>query len=309
MLYSQDVVHSALRDIDVMTLYYKSFDLAQTHDTIFITCFLAHLKAGTGDNNEANRAGMVTSAMTYIRTHNLPDNKIFMGDLNLYTSNEQAYKNLVYEYNGIQYFFDPIQREGNWNNNYDFRDVHTQSTHASNSPCFASGGLDDRFDIIMSSEALLQGTDKMQLLSNTYHALGNDGNHFNMNINEMPNNSAPGEVLDALFGMSDHLPVLTKIAVEATVGLDESNSDITAIRFQNPSPGLFNVNITLIKPQMIKMGIYDIFGRLVFSQNQYFGQEYISTSLSLNHLADGTYVLHLMDEKSNSISRKFVLKK
>ncbi len=309
-LYKQDVVHSSVRDIDVYTLYYNSEDLAQTHDTIFITCFVAHLKAGNSSSNASSRASMVSTAMTYIRTHDLPENMLFMGDFNVYTNNEQAYKNLIYNYNGIQYFFDPIDREGSWNNNSSYSDVHTQSTHSQNVTCFASGGLDDRFDFIMSSESLLQGTKGMKFLTETYEALGNDGQHYNKSINASPTNtSAPSSIISALYSMSDHLPILAKIKVDATLGINENLSAISSIRFQNPCTGDFHLNIQLKKPQAIKLEIYNVFGQLLISENIASSNNILSYFISLNHLIDGAYVLKLTDEENKTSSRKFILKK
>jgi len=309
-LYSQDVVHASVRDIDVYTLYYNSSDLSQTHDTIFLTCFVAHLKAGNSSSDANTRASMVTTAMTYIRTHDLPENMLFMGDFNVYTSNEQAYKNFIYSYNGIQYFFDPVNREGDWNNNYSYRDVHTQSTHSQNVACFSYGGLDDRFDFILSSESLLQGTKKMQLLTESYHALGNDGEHYNKSINDSPSNtSAPSAIIDALFNMSDHLPVLAKIKVDAAVGIQENISSISSIRFQNPTSANFNINIQLKKAQNLNLDVYNIFGQQVLSKTYHASSEILSVSVLLSHLSDGSYVLKLTDEDDKIVSRKFILKK
>lgn len=309
-LYSQDVVHSAVRDIDVFTLYYNASDLAQTHDTIFITCFVAHLKAGNSSSDASKRAGMVSTAMTYIRTHQLPDNMLFMGDFNVYTHQEQAYINLLYNYNGTQYFYDPIDRPGKWNNNYDYRDVHTQSTHANNTACFSHGGMDDRFDFILASGSLLEGSDKMKLLTNTYEALGNDGEHYNKSLTDSPTNtSAPSPVIDALYNMSDHLPILSKIQVDATLGLGENITAITAIKFQNPSSSNLQLTVNVKVPQSIKLEIYDVYGRLVFTkQYSNFGNS-LSADISMHKLADGPYVLTLTDENGNKASRKFILKK
>jgi len=94
-LYEQDVVIASFRDIDVYKLYYKAADLAQTNDTVFLICFVAHLKAGKDTYDQNARAGMVANAMSYIRNHGLSDNLLFMGDLNLYRSSEQAYINLT----------------------------------------------------------------------------------------------------------------------------------------------------------------------------------------------------------------------
>jgi len=309
-LYSQDVVHAVVRDIDVYTLYYKAWDLFQTHDTAFITCFVAHLKAGNSDYDANRRGGMVASAMNYIRTHDLPGNLLFMGDLNIYTSDEQAYINLTYTYSGIRYFYDPIAREGDWNNNSTFKDVHTQSTHANQVDCFSYGGMDDRFDWIMASESLLNGTEDVLLMTDTYEALGNDGQHFNKSINDPPENtSAPEEVIDALYGMSDHLPVLVKLKINASLGTEEVAGNISSIRFANPTGGLLNYRLQLEEPQNTKIQIFDVFGRLQYVETLMFYSTSINGQLNLMHLADGFYFMEMIDESGKSISRKFLLKK
>ncbi len=311
-LYSQDVVFSAVRDIDVFTMYYKAADLAQTRDTIFFTCFVAHLKAGDSDSDATQRAGMVATAMTYIRTHNLPDNMMFMGDFNLYTNQEQAYVNLTYSYNGTRYFYDPIETEGSWNNNSTYKNVHTQSTHGNNVDCFSSGGLDDRFDFIMASGPLLEGGDKMMMLTETYRPLGNDGQHFNKSITDSPTNtSAPGQVIEALYGMSDHLPILVQLKVDANTGIAESNSPITAIRFANPSSGMlpYQVSLSGHGAMDLNVEIYDIFGRKQLSQQVRAMEGSAAGTLNLESLANGFYLFVVLDENNRSESRKFLLNK
>ncbi len=308
VLYAQDQVACIVRPIDVYTLYYKSVDLAQTQDTVFLHCFVAHLKAGTGETNENKRASMVSSAMSYIRTHDLHDNMLFMGDLNLYSSNEQAYVNLMYTYNGKRYFYDPINKPGNWHSNYAFRQYHTQSTHAANLPCFSSGGLDDRFDFILASKELLEGSSHMQMLENTYYALGNDGKHFNKSIINPPaNTNVPQNVLQALYNNSDHLPILVKIAVDKPVGIEETPSQIAYVRFANPVKGFLNLQIGTMSPQRLHIDIFDVYGKLVKQVPSFFVQAQITQLIDVSHLSLGTYVLSVKDAKGRSYSKKFVV--
>ena len=307
-LYSQNVVHSIVRDIDIYTLYYNSGDLAQTQDTIFLSCFVAHLKAGTGSTNEDKRASMVSSAMSYIRTHDLPENMLFMGDFNVYDDDEQAYKNLIYSYNGIQYFFDPIEREGHWNNNSSFKDVHTQSTHSINTACFSHGGMDDRFDFIMASSSLLQSSNNLHLLINTYKALGNDGQHFNKSINDSPNNSsAPSQIIDALFSMSDHLPILTQLRVDASLGIHEDLSIISAIHFPNPCSEVMQLQLQLKKAQTLEISIFNLYGKQVYNAIEKANTLVFEKSILLEHLPNGLYVIRFTDEQALSRSKKFIL--
>lgn len=48
----------------------------------------------------------------------------------------------------------------------------------------------------------------IEYVENSYRAYGNDGNHFNLSVNEGDNDSVSSNVADALFYASDHLPVI-----------------------------------------------------------------------------------------------------
>ena len=53
------------------------------------------------------------------------------------------------------------------------------------------------------------------MLPSTYRVIGNDGQHFDDAINANGNSSVPANVLNALYNLSDHLPVVVDIAVES----------------------------------------------------------------------------------------------
>jgi len=309
-LYSQDVVHAQVRDIDVFTFYYKSSDLAQTHDTVFFSCFVAHLKAGSGSDNESSRAGMVSSAMTYIRLHELPENLFFMGDLNVYKSTEQAYINLTYTYNGERYFYDPIDREGSWNNNAAFKDVHTQSTHANNVDCFSYGGLDDRFDFIMASSSVLDGSHGVKMIEGSYEVLGNDGQHFNNSITDSPTNtSAPSNIIDALYSMSDHLPILAKLRVDGSVGIEEESNNITGIKFENPNSGSFRFHISMENAEKIEVKVVDLYGHTKWQKSYDKSSIFVDGRINMQAISSGTYILKVSDANGHVNSKKFFVRK
>ena len=67
--------------------------------------------------------------------------------------------------------------------------------------------MDDRFDWIFASSAVIEETYEMTYVENTYIVLGNDGAHFNQAINSGTNSAVSQEIADALHGASDHLPV------------------------------------------------------------------------------------------------------
>ena len=117
--------------------------------------------------------------------------------------------------------FDPIDRIGHWHNNSSYADVHTQSTRTTQFGGGANGGMDDRFDWLFVSEAILNDSSDMYYTEGTYWAVGNDGNHFNDAINTGNNSAVSNEMADALHDASDHLPVYRDIWYDDLVYSDE----------------------------------------------------------------------------------------
>jgi len=205
------------RGIDWVHLYYRDSLHGYGKDTVYLRVFNAHLKAGsqTSDENLRNKAAQ--ALITYMYQNPSGSHRIFGGDFNVKTSQEPCYQTLVNPANTSLRFNDPINKPGNWNNVYAHRYVHTQSTRdiQTNGGCFSGGGLDDRLDQILVSDALTSGQSAFTVLPNTYRVIGNDGQHFDDAINANGNSSVPANVLDALYNLSDHLPVVVDIAVES----------------------------------------------------------------------------------------------
>ncbi len=210
----QDVIETDIRDINLYRLFYKPQNGYPISDTIFLNCITAHLKSGNTSYGREQRANMTLAVMNYINDQNLIGNTIFMGDLNVYNSNEEAYQNLTENFNNEIKFYDPINTPGNWHSNPSYAFVHTQSTHLNSNGCSAGGGMDDRFDFILLSEKIMNFEENIGFISNTYTSLGQDGLHLNQSINSPPNNSAPENIIEALYFMSDHIPVHIDLLVE-----------------------------------------------------------------------------------------------
>src|SRR5208283_1408111 len=80
----------------------------------------------------------------------------------------------------------------------------TQSTRVGALPDSGStGGLNDRFDMILTSASSMD----TNIILSSYTPFGNDGHHFDGNINDLPNTAVPDSVANALYYASDHLPV------------------------------------------------------------------------------------------------------
>ena len=191
-----------------------------------------HLKASSNPPNPQTRLAEATILRDYL--NDLPTGSHFLvaGDFNIYSnssSSEPAFDMLTGEGNDDDgRLFDPIDRIGHWHNNSSFADVHTQSPRGG-----SYGGMDDRFDWIFVSEAVLNETYEINYVENTYWAVGNDGNHFNQAINNGNNTSVNDAMADALHDASDHLPV---IATFSFPGGDPSPYNIVVTEVMvNPS--------------------------------------------------------------------------
>jgi hypothetical protein len=105
---------------------------------------------------------------------------------------------------------------GTWNANSLYKNYDTQS------PCFSAcigsgGGMDDRFDLVLPSPAMLDGAG-FDMIPGSTVPFGNDGAHFNTDINGDGFNFAVGyTVATALRNASDHIPVYVDVQVPAKV--------------------------------------------------------------------------------------------
>ena len=202
-----------VRVIDVWSFYYKDPNLSEGSDTAFIHLAGMHLKAGSSSSDVVDRGLATEALMNYLETEYEPSYFIAAGDMNMKSSNESAYQNLTNNSFGEYKFYDPLIPNEMWSGASSFSYSHTQSTHTSGS-CASGGGLDDRFDIMLMSGQIMEDTGMVSYVSDSYIAVGNDGDHYNLSLLDGTNNSAPATVLSALYDMSDHLPVIADISVK-----------------------------------------------------------------------------------------------
>jgi len=281
--------NNLVRLIDIYTLRYKDTNLAVHKDTTRIHIVAAHLKAGSSTANKNERADATEALMAHLDTINASGNYIFAGDLNLSGSTEGAYQDLVNYVDTNLRFYDPINISGNWNQlRYSLH--HTQSTRTSGG-CAASGGLDDRFDLMLFSDEIRDSTDHVKYIPNSYQALGQDGSRYNGRINSPANTSVSTTVANALNDMSDHLPVLMDL--EVTLPIVTSNSQKLTqhgnkLRFQNPTNGDLVLDLRLVDEELVQIEILDLTGKTL-DNIQLRGQKEIHRNL--HHLPKGTYFI------------------
>lgn len=281
---------SGLRDINIYKLKYTEYQ-----EDVFFSVVVMHLAAG---NAAAERALMIDNLMTKIQAMGNNENYIVVGDFNVYTHTEEAFQKLINPSYSPIAFYDPINQMGDWNNNYSYRNYHTQSTHGSNdSDCHSSGGMDDRFDFILIAGSIKDGTANVIYKQDSYMAVGQDGLHYNASINSPATNSSlPPDVIDALFNMSDHLPVVA----EFYMGQQNSTISMSIDPFfyanvQNPIVGELKFQLKTIYRKPIKVSVYSITGALVIEDFIISEPDQIY-AIDINRLINGLYILNFEGE-------------
>jgi hypothetical protein len=141
----------------------------------------------------------------------------YVGDFNVYSNGEAAY--LAFLASGNGQAFDPLGT-GGWGGSSNAI-KHTQSPRDIQTG-LVGGGMDDRFDLHLATAQLLDN-EGLSIISGTYRAFGNDGQHYNVAISAGGNNYFVGEsarsnaLAQSLFDASDHIPVLVDYQVPAVM--------------------------------------------------------------------------------------------
>ena len=233
---ANNVITTSLRDINEFVLKENP-----TGDTLRI--YSVHLKAGTASSDQLQRLAEVIALRNV--TINLPLNSNFMvlGDFNIYGSNEPAYQNLLNQ-SSQGYVFDIYNLSGTWNNpNYAL--YHTQSPRTRQFNGGATGGMDDRFDMILFSPAVMD-SGGVYYIPGSFINYGNDGEHYNDSINRPPNNAVGQTIANALHYSSDHLPVY------ASFRFEQSNIQLTV----DLSDGWNIISVPLLAADMTAITLF-----------------------------------------------------
>jgi hypothetical protein len=176
--------------------------------------YSAHLKAGNSSDSESQREVGALRILEDIATLPSGSRYIVTGDMNFYDNGELGY--LAFLAGNV--LEDPLGA-GSWSGSGNAI-KHSQSPRKIQADGLASGGMDDRFDFQLISP-LMQGTDGLCVIAGTYRSFGNDGNHYDIAINDGNNSYWPGNsagsnsLANALWAASDHIPVVADYRVPA----------------------------------------------------------------------------------------------
>jgi hypothetical protein len=233
-------------------------------------------------------------------------NIFFGGDLNFYNNFEPALTELLSP--GLFQLNDPLDSIGNWEDNPLYSHTHTQSTRTRQFGGGATGGLDDRFDFIFVSNDVINGTNQLKYIPNTYKAFGNDGHHMNDSLTALPSNpDIPENIIYNLYNQSDHLPVIMKVYLnfDASIPCNSLINDDPLQLYPNPSSGNIDFSIKLNNKTNAELELFTSTGQLkqIFLIEPGNAGQYI---ISVKNLESGVYIARLLTDK-NVLSKKLIV--
>lgn len=282
---SNTPIQTNLRDINMFKLVNKAIG-----DTLRV--FAVHLKASDSDADATDRNEEIQKLRLVTNQFTINQDWIVIGDFNLYRSTEPAYqllKSVNSTVNG--YVIDPIDMPGEWGVS-SYAQFHTQSPRAESFGGGVSGGLDDRFDLILYSKSIAN-PGGLEYVSNSTVAYGNDGQHYNKSINATPTNTAVSqEIADALYYASDHLPIIAEFKY-LPASVNELSTTYSSI-YPNPVTNALQIQTEAIINQIF---ITDLSGKNVLNLN-----DNVST-LDVSNLNQGIYLMKIVTDKGDNIHR------
>lgn len=233
------------RDTQRYDFKLKGYDASSTVNPT-ISYYSSHLKAGSTSSDEARRLTETTNIRNDAAS--LPAGRNFMigGDFNIQSSGDDSYQKLTNTSVSGGRFYDPINSSVTsgganitWNNNNSYRFLHTQDP-------YGAGGMDDRFDFILTGDSFRDGKGLEYIGSKTlaysnstwndpnhsYRVWGNDGTSFNTTLTTTGNTMVGETIAQALrdsvgnsnpSNVGGHLPVFLDLKIPADLNVNKSS--------------------------------------------------------------------------------------
>ncbi|MEL6254153.1 MAG: T9SS type A sorting domain-containing protein [Bacteroidota bacterium] len=302
-LISESVIPYSLRDINTYRLYVNGSG-ENGNDSLFFYCIVGHFKA-TDDASSANsRAVAANLVMDWIDQNVNGDGVVVMGDFNIYRPSETAYQTMTNNSNPSINLTDVISTIG-WGGSGGAA-FYTQSTRTTGQDCGSTGGMDDRFDMMLFSSDLVNSAADLRLETSTYSAYGNDSNPYNQSLQCQGNSEVPFSVCTALILMSDHLPVVADLVASTVVSTDR-DLRIPGLRLNvAPNPVLENLSIEFLYTQIQKedfsLSLQNMLGQKVWQEEV--NSQSQKLELPMTQLESGLYILKVEDASGRFLSEK-----
>jgi len=303
---SNTPIHTELRDINEFKVVHVA-----TGDTLRL--YAVHLKANNTTADQQQRAREVDSLRKVTNALPLNSNFIVLGDFNFYSSTEPAYIKLLQVIPANEgYFFDMLNMPGVWNNPA-YSVYHTQSSRVRAFGGGSTGGMDDRFDLILYSKAVNEQSG-ITVIPQSLTPYGNDGNHFNDSINRPPNAVVSQAVANALHYASDHLPVYALFKFESPIGIQSISSGIPEKyllkqNYPNPFNPVTNIEFQIPNSGKVNLVVFDILGNLIETiVNDDLKSGFYKVSFDASLLSSGTYFYRISSGRYRDTKKMILIK-
>ena len=321
-----------VNDFDLYKFYYNDPGLSLSHDTTYLYVVLFHVQSGS---DATIRNTQLTSMYNAIkgRFSSLP-NMIMMGDFNLRNSSETGYNQLVTSTDTTYKFSDPpfsidgtFSYPATWQGSPMFSAYFTTSTRIDlihPNSCGTDGGAKDWYDHILFSPWMVNGKNYMSYVPHSYQTIGNDGKRFSVAVNDsvanVKNMSAPSDVINSIFQLSNKYPVMAKFAVRSnTTGIspidpDNTNTGIATLPFDendisitNPSGNILHIRLNeKLSGKILCMTIQDLTGKEFFNTAFQTASSPVET-IDISSLPTGFYFFKfLIEGESFSYYKKII---
>ncbi|MCH7679100.1 T9SS type A sorting domain-containing protein, partial [candidate division KSB1 bacterium] len=175
----------------------------------------------------------------------------------------------------------------------------------------STGGLDDRFDFILSSQSIIdQGG--IDYVEDSYWAYGNDGEHFNVAIIDTPY-AISLEIAFALHDVSDHLPVVAEfdfgVVSDVNDEIIKPEEFVLYQNYPNPFNPVTKIRFFLSNTSNVTLKIYDVLGHHIETlvDNRITAGQH-EVEWNATGIASGVYLYQLQTDRFIESKKILVLK-
>jgi hypothetical protein len=312
-------------DFDLYKLYYKDPNLATTLDTTFLYVILNHTISGSTTSGRDQQDSVVVKGLKNSFYH-LP-NLISMGDFNTHTSSEPGYELLTTTSDTSFIFCDPpfvldhkLTYPSNWSSGSSasaYLNTTTRQSSTVPNSCGTNGGAKDWFIHILLSRWIANNFNYIKYIPNSYTTIGNDGKRLSISVNDSTSNgkntSAPSNVLNALFDLSDKYPIMAKLGITYNTTGTSPKNPVNSINeiinpidnitiYPNPTNGIFTIETNAATKQMVQ--ITNINGQSVLSQII----KDKKNNIDISNLQEGVYTISISGNTGVTNRRLVIIK-
>ena len=322
-----------VEDFNLFKLAYKKDpNLSTTHDTTYLYIVLNHTQSGNAPCPV--RDGQDSMVLNALKKHfyHLP-NIIDMGDFNLHYSSEAGYQYLVNNGDSSFIFSDPpfypdklLKYQIDWDQNpsvsANYLSTSTRVSGSLPNSCGTSGGAKDWFDHILLSPWIINDSNYISYIPNSFNTIGNNGKRIGISVNDTVTNgknlAAPYPVLNALYQFSNKYPVMCKLGlaynnngnglpdptIPTMTGLNNIQNIQSTIKISTLVTNQLWVDFPdQLIGKTIHVSCTDLLGRTISQvMTQVTGNRFVQ---SINSMPSGIYVLQI-EEGMNRFCYRFI---